>query len=218
MMLDMFASSLGGEALMEMGKFVHAFAKWSISIDALNASGWLPFHSASTKSIVKYQSDTTQLDRYFSEYYQTHWNSIRDEMKSSLDSYRIDDEARATFCEAIEVHEHGLYRCVCRVLLPEVQRVIGGGSRSKDSRDKFAGIQSLEDLVFKRHWDYVIFGQPVSSVYESGKIGYFKDNPVPNRHAAEHGVASYSTHKHSMNMLIFTDYIFRSLPSEIGSD
>ena len=40
----------------------------------------------------------------------------------------------------------------------------------------------------------------------------FARDPVPNRHAAMHGLVSYSTHKHSMNMLILTDYVFEILP------
>ena len=32
-----------------------------------------------------------------------------------------------------------------------------------------------------------------------------------------HGLVSYSTHKHSMNMLILTDYIFQILPQQNGS-
>ncbi len=46
----------------------------------------------------------------------------------------------------------------------------------------------------------------------------FEGDPVPNRHAAIHGRVAYSTHKHSMNMLILTDYVFRILPPLEDSD
>ena len=36
---------------------------------------------------------------------------------------------------------------------------------------------------------------------------------VPNRHASIHGLVSYSTFKHSMNMIIMADYIFQILTS-----
>ena len=40
-----------------------------------------------------------------------------------MSSNGVDDEAKATFREALEAHEAGLYRCVGRVLFPEIERV-----------------------------------------------------------------------------------------------
>ena len=37
----------------------------------------------------------------------------------------------------------------------------------------------------------------------------FEKHPIPNRHAAMHGLVPYPTHKHSLNMLILADYVFR---------
>jgi hypothetical protein len=35
------------------------------------------------------------------------------------------------------------------------------------------------------------------------------DDPVPNRHAALHGLLPYAAQKHSMNMLIVADFLFQ---------
>ena len=35
----------------------------------------------------------------------------------------VDDEAKTTFGEALNAHEAGFYRSVCRVLMPEIERV-----------------------------------------------------------------------------------------------
>ena len=44
-----------------------------------------------------------------------------DESGMIISSYNITSEAKATFREALDAHEAGLYRCVCRVLFPEIQ-------------------------------------------------------------------------------------------------
>ena len=50
------------------------------------------------------------------------------------------------------------------------------------------------------------------SVNDSNRAKYEGDD-VPNRHASIHGLVSYSTFKHSMNMIIMADYIFQVLTS-----
>lgn len=217
---DKLVSFLGGSSVVyRLAKVVQSFVKWSRAVDALNATGWLPFRTVLFHYIDEHRSDSSQLNCYLSEYYSTEWDSIRDDMILHLDRCQIDDEARATFREALKAHELGLYRCVCRVLFPEIERVIDGGHHSKELLEKLGGTQSLEHLSFQERLDYVICGQLINHVYESGKTREkLKENPVPNRHAALHGLVSYSSHKHSMNMLIFTDYIFRVLTTENGSE
>ena len=140
------------------------------------------------------------------------WNEIREDMESRLAVYDVDAEARATFLEALSAHEAELYRCVCRVLFPEIERMIGAGLRSKRLLEELTGTGDLADYAFREPFGYVLFGRLVKHVYVSGKRKRFEQDPVPNRQAAVHGLASYSTHKHSMNMLILTDYIFQILP------
>jgi hypothetical protein len=36
--------------------------------------------------------------------------------------FDIDDEAKASLVEALEAHQNGHYRAVCRPLLPEIER------------------------------------------------------------------------------------------------
>ena len=216
---DKLVSFLGGSSVVpQLAKAIQSFVCWSQAVDALNVTGWLPFRTVPLRYIVEHRSDSSQLDFCLSEYYTTEWNSIRHDMILHLDCCQIDDEARAAFREALIAHELELYRCVCRVLLPEIERVIGGG-HSKKLLDKLAGTQSLEHISFQERFDYVICGQLINHVYNSSKLRKeLRENPVPNRHAASHGLVSYSSHKHSMNMLIFADYIFRVVTTENGSE
>ena len=203
--------------LAEWSELAPRFAAWNRSVDALNEVGWLPYHTAPFQLVDECGDDLGLLDRRFSEYYRTRWTEIRADMESRLDDYQIDDEARETFREALVAHEAGLYRCVCRVLFPEIERTIGAGFRSKRLIEKLTGTGDLADYAFRELFGYVLFGRLVKHVYESGTRESLERDPVPNRHAAIHGLVSYSTHKHSMNMLILTDYIFQILPQENGS-
>ncbi len=203
--------------LAKWSEFAPRLAAWNRSVDALNEVGWLPYHTAPFQLVDECGDDLDLLDRRFSEYYRTGWSEIRDDMESRLEDYHIDHEAMETFREALSAHEAGLYRCVCRVLFPEIERTIGAGFRSKRLMEKLTGTGDLADYAFRELFGYVLFGRLVKHVYESGTRESLERDPVPNRHAAMHGLVSYSTHKHSMNMLILTDYIFQILPQENGS-
>lgn len=189
-------------------------AEWSRTVDILNEVGWLPYHSAPFHHVDECENDLDLLETRFSEYYHTQWSGIRADMESRLEGYHIDDEARETFREALAAHEAQLYRCVCRVLFPEIERMIGAGYRSKPLLEKLTGKGDLADYAFRERFGIVLFDRLVEHVYESGRREKFERNPVPNRQAAMHGLVSYSTHKHSMNMLILTDYIFQILPQD----
>ena len=206
-----------GPYLAKWAELAPRLAEWSRTVDALNEVGWLPYHTAPFRHVDECGDDLDLLDRRFSEYYRTRWSEIRDEMESRLEGYHIDDEARETFREALSAHEAGLYRCVCRVLFPEIERTLGAGRGSKRLLEKLTGTGDLADYAGRERFGYVLFGRLVKHVYESGRREKFERNPVPNRQAAIHGLVSYSTHKHSMNMLILTDYIFQILPRENGS-
>jgi len=208
--------------LAKLAPYLPAFREWNQVVDALLEVGWLPYHSAPFHYVEECGDDLRLLETRFASYYRTEWSQIRDDMESRLEDYHIDDEARATFREALSAHEAGNYRCVCRVLFPEIERVIGVGGRvpSKRMLKELTGTRDLADLAFRERFGWVLFGRLVDHAYEQvdeGDLHRFERDPVPNRHAAMHGLVSYSTHKHSMNMLILTDYIFQILPQENGS-
>jgi hypothetical protein len=201
--------------------YLQAFRKWDRAVDAVNAVGWLPYRSEPPLRLMEECGDDfVLLNKRFSNYYRTRWSEIRDDMKSRLADYHIDDEARETFREALSAHEGGHYRCVCRVLFPEIERMIGVGRRKTDMLEKLTGTRDLADLAFRERFGLILFDRLVDHMYEDvgDKREKFERDPVPNRHAAMHGLVQYSTHKHSMNMLILTDYVFEILPPITEAD
>ena len=199
---------------------LQSILEWNRVVDALNAVGWLPYHSAPFHYVEECGDDLALLERRFDEFYRTRWSEIRDDMELRLKDYHIDDEAKETYREALLAHEVGLFRCVCRVLFPEIERVIGLGRVRQKEIEKLTSTGTLADFAFRERFGYVLFGRLVNHAYEQVKADRkrFEWDPVPNRHAALHGLVPYSTHKHSMNMLILTDYIFQILPPTNGSD
>ena len=200
---------------------LQAFRKWDRAVDALNAVGWLPYRSEPPLRLIEECGDDfVLLDKRFSNYYRTRWSEIRDDMKSHLADYHIDDEARETFREALSAHEGGHYRCVCRVLFPEIERMIAVRRRKTDMLETLTGARDLADLAFRERFGLILFDRLVDHMYEN--VGTqrekFERDWVPNRHAAMHGLVHYSTHKHSMNMLILTHYVFEILPPITEAD
>ncbi len=183
--------------------------------DALDNVGWLPHPSVPYRLVEGCGDDLALLDDRIADYYRTRWIEIRDKMTSSLPEYHIDDEARATSREALAAHEAGLYRCVCRLLFPEIERVIDAGHRSGPMIEKLLASGEQTERDFRELFDWVMLERirkhAYDQVWTEGERERFERDSVPNRHAAMHGLVAYSTHKHSMNMLILTDYVFRIL-------
>jgi len=192
--------------------------------DALDKVGWLPHPTVPYRLVEGCGDDLAQLDDRIADYYRSRWPEIRDEMESGLAEYHIDDDARATFREALIAHESELYSGICRWLFPEIERMIGAGPRvgSRKMVEKLTESGDPTDRELRELFDWVMLQRLRTHAYErvitDDEVARFERDPVPNRHAAIHGRVAYSTHKHSMNMLILTDYVFRILPPLEESD
>lgn len=191
--------------------YLAAFARWNNAVDAVNESGWLPYRTVTYDAIKKFGYDADKLDRFFSEFHHSHWSMIRDEMASRSDSYDIDTEARQTFLEALYAHENKLYRCVCRVLFPEIERILAVRGIKTKNLEEWANSQSLGKWVSSHPFGFVIFNKLMIDAFATRDKHSNEEDVIPNRHAALHGFVRYSSHKNSMNMLVLTDYVFDQL-------
>ena len=112
--------------LEEIAPFVDAiaqhFQRYSRFIDAVRATDWLPYHTVSLDYVEECGDDVSLLDTRLKEFYEENWGGIRDDIESRLDRYQISEETKATFREALTAHSIGHYRCVCRVLFPEIDK------------------------------------------------------------------------------------------------
>ena len=208
------------EAVAEAAERIQPALEWyqerKRTHDALDKVGWLPHPSVPYRLVEECGDDLALLETRVGEIYRSRWTDIRNGMESRLAECHIDDEARATFREALMAHESGHYRCICRLLFPEIERIIGAGHRSGPMIEKLLASGEPTERDSREFLDWVMLGRIRKHAYEqvwtADEQEKFERDPVPNRHAAMHGLVAYSTHKHSMNMLILTDYVFRILP------
>ena len=109
--------------------FVQAAARgmerWDTA-EYLLKRGWVPNHTTPFHMVAECGDDDTRLQTSLLAYYTDNWPEVRASLESRMSSLDIDDEAKATFREALDAHEGGLYRCVSRLLFPEFERVFRG--------------------------------------------------------------------------------------------
>jgi len=178
------------------------------------------------------------------EYYAENWGIVRSSIESRIGEFNFDEEAEATFREALDAHEFGLYRCVCRVLFPEIERVIRvatfghrRGTQKYDAMlERLVNDKTLDDFLPGNWLDLASFGhltktieKQSDSAVDDGVFGLFtyvsdsdlhrvKADPVPNRHAALHGYVEYATHQNSLNTIFIAEYVFRVIVSLSNDD
>lgn len=200
-----------------------AILRYSNYMDRISETGWLPNRAVTLKFVEDCKGNSKLLDTRLSCFYRENWDSIRGDIESRLDQYHISEEAKSTLCEALTAHGLGLYRCVCRVLFPEIEKEIrahyfmdrAGPIRSIKMLEKLLENRDLSSFMPKETHGWVLFCRLFEHLYESvnneNRDVYMEDD-VPNRHAAIHGLVPYSTHKHSVNMIFIADYFFQILP------
>jgi hypothetical protein len=145
---------------------------------------------------------------------------VRSKLTEHILQYNIDQESKETFLEALDAHEAGLFRCGCRVLFPEVERLsrielLGNALPSKASQKDLRGVAG--DLTMSEtepggRFALDLYRKLEKHLYanvESTTLIQYEQDSVPNRHAALHGLVAYRTAQNSLNTIIMTDYIFQ---------
>ena len=141
--------------------------------------GWVPSHTTPFDLIAECGDDGAKLQTSLLAYYTDNWGEVRARLETRLFSHSVDDEAKATFREALDAHEAGLYRCVSRVLFPEFERVFratlfdgrAGSIRYNKFVEKLSGEDGnldLGDFLIAGMQDMVLFGYLTESVREPG--------------------------------------------------
>ena len=113
-------------SLATAAPLVHAAARgmerWDTA-ESLLKRGWVPNHTTPFDLVVECGVGGARLNTSLLAYYTDNWCEVRARLETRLSSYDIDDEAKATFREALDAHEAELYRSVSRVLFPEFERM-----------------------------------------------------------------------------------------------
>ena len=164
--------------------------RWDTA-EALFRRGWVPNRTTPFDLITECGDDDTKLRILLLAYYTDNWPEVRMCLESHMSSHDVDDEAKATFREALDAHEHGLYRCVSRLLFPEFERVFRGALfegragwiRYQDFVKKLtgeAGNPKLSDVLFAGIQDMVLFKYLTEGVRFTGALDDQSGCAVPN--------------------------------------
>lgn len=90
--------------------------------DLVESSGWLP-HYTTPLALIATTHNKSEASEIIAAHYREQWAAVRRMFDEQQATYNLDDEAKATFSEALAAHEAGLYRAVVRLLFPEIERV-----------------------------------------------------------------------------------------------
>ena len=203
----------------EFKPYLQGFLLYDAIAKARETTGWLPYRTVPFAQYFREcGGDTKAFNAQVSSYYNNHALDIVKDINARLVNYETDDEAKATLREALSAHQYGLFRCVCRVLPPEIERVI---------REDWLAIQdvatlraplfegkinerSLSDFALDGSHDLLLFDLLTSHLFAwvTNRQTVYGES-TPNRHAATHGWVTYSSIQSSLNSIICTDYVFR---------
>ncbi|MCC8948217.1 hypothetical protein H8A97_24680 [Bradyrhizobium sp. Arg62] len=185
---------------------------------ALERIGLLPHRSMPVSLLA--ESDDDVLRTSLQQHYTENWERISDSIRERVNSFAIDDEAKAVMGEALEAHRNGHYRSVCRLLLPEIERVARvelEGNRAGPVNMKKVMVSAALDLPLSEtrlngYFALQLFDHLADHLYvhvdEKNRLQLEQD-PVPNRHAAIHGIVVYRSFWNSLNVIFMTDFAFQ---------
>lgn len=186
-------------------------------------AGWLLHHTTPLHLIT---ADMTAHDvvPVLEAYYRDNWPQVTAEFRGQLATLDIDEEARAVFEEALAAHGAGLYRATVRVLFPEIECV----AREHLLEGTLKGITSL--TAVRRAADGLAWNelQPFGEgplvgqfltmsdhLYTAARtpdrIAELAASPIPNRHAALHGLVAYNSLQSSLAALVMTEFMFKMI-------
>jgi hypothetical protein len=111
---------------------------------------------------------------------------------------------------------------VCRSLFPEIERVTRAELHNNDISARITSQKKLQELAGETPIDQAdqhgLFGLELFrkltehsyvQVENERAREQMKRDTVPNRHAALHGIVTYSSFKNSLNAIFLTDYVFQ---------
>ena len=183
--------------------------------------GWVVHHSLPLDLLDNVHDD--DLDEAIMDHYRETWGHFRRETELDTHSYLVDQDTKETVIQVLHAHEYGLYRLVPRTLMAEIERVIRLQLRDKivDSRLKVKEtilsevdelpMSSFHDLTSSMMQYEALAEHLYERIKDEKDRSRFADSPIPNRHAAVHGLVPYSSEKSSLNSIFLMDFVLHTI-------
>lgn len=195
-------------------------------------AGWVPYAGMPIEKI-EVDWSPQEISDFMDDLLDTDWLNVSEQLLWTVHNSGADQDAQDTFHEALNAFKAGYYRSVVRVVFPEIERVacqtIYGGSRKDWSfeTNQEAGHQNTSLGALRRAlMDHLPAGMAVHAdlgfaltemldkhLYarvgtKKEELEKFSTNPIPNRHASQHGYLIYSTKQNAFNALSMTAFMF----------
>jgi len=192
-------------------------------ISVAEKDGWI-LHKTSPINLINKEIPSENITPIFNEYYEKNWKSVELIFINELDSIEIDANAKHVFREALQAHGSGLYRSCVRLLFPEIERVsreyllerkAKRSTSLREIREQIGNLRATDiykiggfGTLGKGH---KLFDHLYKTVETPEEIAKFSASPIPNRHAALHGLIDYNSLQSSLSMLIMAEFIFKAI-------
>ena len=199
------------------GDYFHEITKNNAAKQALREAGLLPHKTTPWHAFEN--EDLDAVPRISLAHYAENWAKIEEQIIADLAAYQISASAKESFYEALACHRNGLYRPAVLTLLPAVEMEFRKAFEL-NAGDPAASLKELREVIKNVPAGYVLshvapfdmFRVLDEHLYESVKsqeaLEKFQVDPIPNRHAAIHGLIEYTDVLHSLNAIIIADYVF----------
>lgn len=191
--------------------------------DAIEVTGWMAHPSSPFRLVEENERAGDDLVQAVEDYYREEWDSVAAGMQSRVDACLIDDEAKATFAEALAAHGAGFFRCAPRLLFPELERVarkeLHGGAMNKMASQiglqEAVGSLTPMQMAWSGTAGLRFYRKLTEHMYanlrDEDAVRTIAADPVPNRHATVHGYVSYAAPYASFNAMAGTEYLFMAI-------
>lgn len=199
--------------------------------ELIEEAGWLPHYTSPFDSITL-GDDPAQVSSLIDQHYRDNWPNVKAQFMAKVATYSVDDEAKETFTEALELHEIGHYRAVVRLLFPEIERVarkevyegkmgIASLKELREAAGKNLGLSSFGSIQYSLNLFHRVSEHLYEYVSDPAAVEKYTNDPVPNRHASVHGIVIYKKVNNSLNAIIMAEMmlaIVNDLKELINSD
>lgn len=184
--------------------------------ELIEEAGWLPHYTSPFDSITL-GDDPAQVSAVIDQHYRNNWSAVKAHFLAKLANCNVDDEAKETFTEALELHEIGHYRAVVRLLFPEIERVAliefydgipKGIASLKDVREAAEnnlGFSSFGSVQYSFNLYHRVSKHLYENASDVAAVQKYATDPVPNRHASLHGLVIYKKVNNSLNAIIMAE-------------
>lgn len=203
-----------------MHRVLDFMAKAGRELQLLDEAGWLPHYTTPFERLEAVET-ADDLNAILDEHYRSNWAEVRASLESHLTLYGVDDKAKRVFRKALDLHEGGFYDAAVLYVFPEIER-LARAELHDGKLDGFTSQRRLRELAGELYADQIepggfrgmtLFQCLDEHLYEQvktvEKLEAARQDPVPNRHAAIHGLVDYDNHQSSINVLIMADYVLQ---------